>query len=230
MEKNNFKTAIIIPALNEEKSIALVLEHIPLAYKNCVIVADNGSHDRTVEIAESMGAIIAHAPRKGYGSACLAGMSVARQYKPDVYIFLDADYSDFPEDMTAILDFLLTKDLDLVIGSRNLGGAEKGALFLQARFGNSLATTLMYLRYQYKFSDLGPFRAIRAEALYKLQMCDPDFGWTVEMQIKALKNKLKVGEISVRYRKRVGVSKITGTLKGTIMAGIKIIWTLFRYS
>jgi hypothetical protein len=142
----------------------------------------------------------------------------------------DSTFSDYPEDMTEIVDYLLENDLDLVIGSRNLGKAEKGSLLPQAIFGNWLATNLMSLRYGHRFTDLGPFRAIKANVLYKLDMKDENFGWTVEMQIKALKFKFKVGEIAVRYRKRIGISKITGTIKGSFKAGFKILWTIFKYS
>ncbi len=223
------KTVVIIPALNEADSIAKVLGHIPAPFRSHVIVADNGSSDHTGEIAVALGAQVVTASRRGYGSACLAGIEFARGARPDIYIFLDADYSDYPEDMTEMVNTLITKNLDLVIGSRMSGLAEAGSLLPQARFGNNLATWLMYLRFGYRFSDLGPFRAIRAEALNLIQMQDPNFGWTIEMQIKALKFGLKVCEIPVHYRKRIGKSKITGTFKGTLQAGIKILWTIFKY-
>lgn len=229
MKKNDFKSAIIIPALNEAESIAEVISHIPESFRELIIVADNGSSDGTGDIAKQLGAHVVFASERGYGSACLAGIAFAQQFQPNIYIFLDADYSDHPEDMSEIVRALLEKNLDLVIGSRTLGGAEPGALLPQARFGNWLATGLMYLRYGHLYSDLGPFRTIRAEALYSLDMQDRNFGWTVEMQIKALRQRLHVGEVSVRYRKRIGVSKITGTLKGTISAGVKILWTIGRY-
>jgi glycosyltransferase involved in cell wall biosynthesis len=221
--------AVIIPALNEAASIAKVLSHIPESFRHLVIVADNGSTDGTDKIAKDHGACVVTALTRGYGSACLAGIAFAQNQQPDIYVFLDADYSDYPEDMSAIVDELLNKNLDLVIGSRTLGLAESGSLLPQARFGNWLATHLMYLRFGHLYSDLGPFRAIRANALEQLHMQDKNFGWTVEMQIKALKQKLRVGEVSVRYRKRIGISKITGTLKGTVLAGIKILLTIARY-
>jgi cellulose synthase/poly-beta-1,6-N-acetylglucosamine synthase-like glycosyltransferase len=224
------KTVVVIPALNEAGSIGQVLSHIPAVFRENVIVADNGSVDKTAEIAKKQGAIVVHAHRRGYGSACLAGIERARALNPDIYIFLDADYSDFPEDMTSLVQQLLDQKLDLIIGSRTRGLAEPGSLLPQAIFGNWLSTRLLGWRYGYQFSDLGPFRAIRAEALEKIGMRDPDFGWTMEMQIKCLRHRLRVGEIPVRYRKRVGKSKITGTLKGTIAAGVKILWTLARYS
>ncbi|MGE4233096.1 MAG: glycosyltransferase family 2 protein [Bacteriovoracia bacterium] len=227
---NILKTVVIIPALNEEDSIAKVIEHIPAEYRTHIIVADNGSSDETVQIARGCGAVIAHASQRGYGSACLAGIKEAKKTSPDLYIFLDGDFSDYPEDMTAMVAHLLTNDLDLVIGSRSLGLAEEGSMLPQAVFGNWLSTTLMAWRYGYRFTDLGPFRVIRAKSLEQIQMRDPNFGWTMEMQVKALKYGLKVGEVPVRYRKRIGKSKITGTVKGTILAGVKILWTLAKYS
>lgn len=230
MKKSEFKFAVIIPALNEARSISEVIKRIPDPFRELIIVADNGSSDGTGEIAAKLGAHVVVASERGYGSACLSGIAYAQQSKPDIYIFLDADYSDYPEDMTNIVGALVEKNLDLVIGSRTLGGAEPGALLPQARFGNWLATRLMYLRFGYLYSDLGPFRAIHAEAIQRLKMRDRNFGWTVEMQIKALREKLRVGEVSVRYKKRIGASKITGTVKGTFLAGVKILWTIARHS
>lgn len=227
MKKNN--VVIIMPALNESASIAEVISHIPESFRKYVVVSDNGSTDNTDKIAKQYGAHVTYSSVKGYGSACLSGIAYAQQFDPDIYVFLDADFSDFPEDMNIIVDELLEKNLDLVIGSRNLGRAEVGALLPQAIFGNWLATRIIHLRFGHLYSDLGPFRAIRASALQKLEMHDKNFGWTVEMQIKGLQKGLRVGEVSVRYRKRIGVSKITGTVKGTILAGIKILWTIGRY-
>ena len=224
------KTVVIIPALNEAGSIGEVIKHIPTQFKSDVIVADNGSTDDTARVAQDSGATVVHAPRRGYGSACLAGIAEARNRAADIYVFLDGDYSDYPEDMTAIVSHLIQDDLDLVVGSRNRGLAEPGALLPQALFGNWLSTTLMALRYGYRFTDLGPFRAIRAQALDRIEMKDPDYGWTMEMQVKALRYGLRVGEVPVRYRKRIGKSKITGTIKGSVSAGVKILSTLARYS
>lgn len=228
MTKSNF--AVVIPALNEADSIGEVISHIPDRFRELVVVADNGSTDLTAEIAKFAGAHVVTSKVRGYGSACLAGIDYALKFDPSIIVFLDGDYSDFPEDMELIVTALESKGLDLVIGSRTLGKAEPGALLPQARFGNWLATRLICLRYGHQFSDLGPFRAIRTNALKKIGMIDQNFGWTVEMQIKALRDGLRVGEVSVRYRKRIGVSKITGTVKGTIMAGYKILWTIWKYS
>ena len=223
--------AVIIPAYNEEDSIAYVLDDMPELLKARVFVADNNSLDKTADVARAHGAHVFHEPRQGYGSACLKAISEARErVNPDVYLFIDADYSDDPKDLLALLEAMQKDNLDLVIGSRNLGRAEAGSLLPQARFGNWLATTLLHWRYQYRFTDLGPLRAIKAQALYEIKMQDPDFGWTMEMQVKALRKNLRVGEISAFYRKRIGVSKISGTIKGTFLAGYKILWTLFKYS
>ena len=229
MKRNDIKSTVIIPALNEAESISEVIKHIPDPFRDLIVVADNGSSDGTGEIAKALGAHVVLSSERGYGSACLSGIAYAQRFQPEIYIFLDADFSDHPEDMTNVVGSLFENNLDLVIGSRTLGGAEPGALLPQARFGNWLATRLMYVRFGYLYSDLGPFRAIRAEALQRLNMQDRNFGWTVEMQIKALREELRVGEVSVRYRKRIGASKITGTIKGTILAGIKILWTIGRY-
>ena len=230
MNTKSARTVIIIPTFNEQASIGHVLDAIPMEYRNPVIVVDNGSTDATAAIAAKHGAIVIHEPRRGYGSACLAGIAHAKVFSPDVHVFLDGDYSDYPEDLPNLLDALDDQNLDLVIGSRMLGLAEKGALLPQARFGNWLATQLMAIRYRYRFTDLGPFRAIRTKALEQLQMADTNFGWTMEMQVKALRSGLHVGEVPVRYRKRIGESKISGTISGSVAAGIKILWTLGRYS
>lgn len=227
MEQN--LSVVIIPALNEEESIGEVLDHIPKNFKSHVIVVDNGSTDKTALIATKKGAHVAHESYKGYGAACLTGIKFAKEkFNPKFYIFLDSDYSDYPEEINDLFHVLIKNNLDLVIGSRMINSSS--SLMPQARFGNRLACFLMGLRFGYYFTDLGPMRIITAKALEHIQMVDKNFGWTVEMQIKALKYGLKVGEYPVQYRKRIGNSKITGTFKGTIMASYKILWTLFRYA
>lgn len=220
---------VIIPAFNEENSINLVLNDLPQSRVSRVIVVNNGSTDQTAAVAKAAGAEVLYEPRKGYGQACLTGLARAYELNPDVIAFVDGDYSDYPGEITLLLD-KISAGFDFVIGSRNLGKAEPGALLPQAKFGNWLSTTLMSLLFRgYKFSDLGPFRAIKTDKLKKLQMQDTNFGWTMEMQVKAIIHKLKCTEVSVSYRKRVGVSKITGTIKGTFSAGYKILYTLFKY-
>lgn len=223
---------VIIPAYDEEKSIALVLKSLPWNYLREVIVSNNGSKDQTAEIARKAGATVVDEPHKGYGSACLKAMAhiasrpVADQ--PDIVVFLDGDYSDYPEELPLLVQPLLDDSFDLVIGSRVLGKRQQGALLPQQRFGNWLATTLMRWIYGYSFTDLGPFRAIRWDKLLALQMEDPNFGWTVEMQIKAAKKGYACTEVPVRYRKRVGISKVSGTIRGTFLAGHKILWLIFK--
>jgi glycosyltransferase involved in cell wall biosynthesis len=196
-----------------------------------MVVADNASRDRTAAVARQGGAIVVAAPVKGYGSACLAGLDwLRRNDPPEIVVFLDGDYSDHPEELPRVVAPILAGDADLVIGSRLLGDREPGALLPQARVGNAVACVLLRLLYGYRYPDLGPFRAIRWQALESLGMRDPDVGWTAEMQVKALRRGLRVAEVPVSYRRRVGVSKITGTVKGTLMAGYKILWTVFRYS
>ena len=220
---------VVIPALNEERSIGLVLADIPWSRVRRVVVCDNGSTDRTAEVARDGGAVVIKAARRGYGSACLAGLAHLRETgPPDVVVFVDGDYSDFPEETLDLLRPIEQDGVDMVIGSRTRGGAEPGALLPQAVFGNMLACFLIRALYGIEFTDLGPFRAIRWDALEAIQMEDPDFGWTVEMQVKAAKAGLRCAEIPVRYRKRVGVSKITGTIRGTVLAGHKILWTIFK--
>jgi glycosyltransferase involved in cell wall biosynthesis len=225
---------VVIPALNEEDSIGEVLRHVPPHLVSHVIVCDNASTDRTAEVAAAHGAIVVRESERGYGAACLRALEEAHKYAPDVIVFIDADYSDFPEEMSLLVAPILDETADMVIGSRSLGDrlgkVEKGAFLPQARFGNWLATTLIRLIWGVRFSDLGPFRAIRWNALERLQMRDRNFGWTVEMQIKAAQHHLRCTEIPVSYRARIGHSKITGTIKGTILAGYKILWTIARYS
>lgn len=221
---------VVIPAYNEEASISLVLNDIPDTLVREVIVCNNASTDKTREVAIQSGATVLDQPRKGYGSACLKGLEYIAQkdIKPDIVVFLDADYSDHPEEMSEVVRPILDEGQDMVIGSRALGNMEEGAMMPQQIFGNWLATNLIKLIYKYHFTDLGPFRAIKYNRLCDLEMKDPDFGWTVEMQVKAAKQGFRCTEVPVSYRKRIGVSKVSGTIRGTILAGHKILWTIFK--
>jgi glycosyltransferase involved in cell wall biosynthesis len=196
-----------------------------------VIVCNNASTDLTGEVAAGNGAKVVFQPQKGYGNACLKGMEHIAQktVKPDIVIFLDADYSDHPEEMPLLITQITEGGYDMVIGSRALGIRERGSMTPQQIFGNWLATHLIRFFFNYTFTDLGPFRAIRYDKLLEINMIDRNYGWTVEMQIKAAKKKMRCTEIAVTYRKRIGVSKVSGTVKGTIMAGYKIILTIFKY-
>ncbi|WP_046756272.1 glycosyltransferase family 2 protein [Kordia jejudonensis] len=222
---------VIIPAYNEEDSIANVIQEIP---KNVteVIVVSNNSTDNTELNAQTAGATVLKEPQKGYGYACLKGMEyIANQHvKPDILVFLDGDYSDYPEELTKIVAPIIEDDIDFVIGSRVKKLREDGSMTPQQVFGNWLATFLMKLFFGAKFTDLGPFRAIKYQKLLQLQMEDKTYGWTVEMQLKALKQKLSYTEVPVKYKKRIGVSKVSGTVKGTIFAGVKILGWIFKYS
>jgi len=223
---------VIIPAFNEEGSIGKVLKDIPQHLVRDVLVCDNGSTDQTAEAAKNAGGLVLHQPRKGYGSACLKGIEYLEQkppeQQPDIVVFLDGDYSDYPEEMPLLIDPIVQNEMDLVIGSRALGESEKGAMQPQQVFGNWLATTLIRWFYRYTFTDLGPFRAIRFDKLLALDMKDPDFGWTVEMQVRAAKMGLRCTEVPVNYRQRIGVSKVSGTIRGSLLAGHKILWTIFK--
>jgi glycosyltransferase involved in cell wall biosynthesis len=222
---------VVIPALDEERSLPLVLADLPRPPVRRVVVADNGSSDGTARVAAAGGAVVVAAHRRGYGSACLAALDhLRRNQPPDFVVFIDADYSDHPEELPRLVAPLLAGDADVVIGSRILGRRERGALLPQARAGNLVACALIRLLYGHRYTDLGPFRAASWRALELLGMSDPDFGWTAEMQVKALRRGLRVMEVPVSYRRRVGVSKITGTLGGTIRAGYKILWTVLRHS
>lgn len=222
---------VIIPAFNEEKSIARVIQEIPHELVRETIVVNNASTDRTEHVAAAAGATVLDEPRPGYGYACLKGIEYCMRQAPlpDVVVFLDGDFSDYPQEMMSLVDPILENKADLVIGSRALGKRERGSLTIQQIFGNWLATKLLLLFFKVRFTDLGPFRAIRFSSLMDMNMRDTNYGWTVEMQVKAAKQKLRCTEIPVRYRKRIGVSKVSGTVKGTVMAGYKILYTLFKY-
>jgi glycosyltransferase involved in cell wall biosynthesis len=222
------KAAVIIPVFNERDSLPLVVADLPRDRLAMIVVVDNGSTDGTPSVARGLSVKLVREERRGYGSACLAGIAALEAAPPDVVVFLDGDYSDHPEELPRLLD-AIAAGADLVIGSRMLGSREPGALLPQARFGNALACSLIRLLFGHRYTDLGPFRAIRWEALRRLEMEDRDFGWTVEMQVKAVTDGLRIVEVPVSYRRRVGVSKITGTLSGTLRAGSKILRTIARY-
>jgi glycosyltransferase involved in cell wall biosynthesis len=223
---------VIIPAYNEEKAIEEVLREIPMNLVRHVVVANNGSSDSTAEVAEKNGAIVVHEPRKGYGQACLTALEKLKEFdlKPDVVVFMDGDHSDYPEEMPHLLQPIKEGKADMVIGSRALGNRERGSMTIPQLFGNWLATSLMRLLFGARYTDLGPFRAIRYDKLLALEMRDRNFGWTVEMQIKAAKHGMKYCEVPVNYRRRIGVSKVSGTVKGTFMAGYKILFTIMKYA
>lgn len=225
------KIKVIIPAFNEQDSIANVIQDIPSLVEE-VIVVSNNSTDLTEVNAKHAGATVLTENRKGYGYACLKGMDyISKQKsKPDIIVFLDGDYSDYPEELTKIIAPIIEDNIDLVIGSRVKELREDGAMTPQQIFGNWLATKLMSIFFNAKFTDLGPFRAIKYEKLLALNMVDKTYGWTVEMQLKALKQKLSYTEVPVNYRNRIGVSKVSGTIKGSIFAGIKILSWIFKYS
>lgn len=224
---------MIIPAWNEEGSIGRVIDALPAGWFTEVVVADNNSTDFTATVAKKFGATVVPAPRQGYGSACLAALEYVRnlppERKPKVVCFVDADFSDHPEQMPELVSPILDGEADFVIGSRMIKKQPKGALLPQAIFGNKLACVLMRLMFGVKYTDLGPFRAISWEKLEELKMVDTNFGWTVEMQIKAARRKLRIREVAVDYRPRIGVSKITGTVSGTFRAGYKILYLIGKY-
>ncbi len=225
--KQGKRISVVIPALNEANAIARVITDIP-EWVDEIVVADNGSTDGTPEIARVNGAKIVRESERGYGAACLAGIAACR--KADVIVFLDGDYSDHPEELGLIVDPVATGACEFVIGSRVTGNAKRGALTIQQRFGNWLACKLMNGLWRTCYTDLGPFRAIDARALRRLGMQDRTYGWTVEMQIKAALLGLTVQEVPVSYRPRIGVSKISGTVKGTILAGTKILGLIGKYA
>src|SRR5437867_5278058 len=224
------EVAVVIPALNESASVPKVIDSIPRNRVCEIIVVDNGSTDDTAGAARRAGARVVIEPRRGYGSACLAGIAALACRPPDIVVFLDADFSDHPGELPLLLAPIEEGRADLVIGSRAMGRRERGSLMPQARFGNWLATRLIRLFSGVRFTDLVPFRAIRYESLKALRMRDADFGWTVEMQMKAALTELRIAEVPVSYRKRIGTSKITGTVSGSLLAGAKILWTIGRLS
>ena len=234
------RVAVIIPALDEERSLPLVLEALsgagsaltrdgrPIELAE-VLVVDNASSDATARVASRHGATVLYERERGYGRCCLRGIAYLERSRPDVVAFLDADFSDDPARLAEIVEPIASGDCDLVIGSRTRGTCEPGAMPPHARHGNRLAVALIRLLYRHRYTDLGPFRAIAYDALTGLRMRDPDYGWTAEMQVKAILNNLRIREIPVPYRRRIGTSKISGTLRGTIRAGTKIIWTILYY-
>lgn len=219
--------SVIIPAFNEESSIAKVINAIPKNLIDEIVVVNNNSTDRTAETAGREGAKVVNETVPGYGSACLKGIEYLKTKMPAIVVFIDGDFADDPSEMELILNPILNENYDFVLGSRILGNKEKGALPFQSRIGSIIAGNLIKLFWGRFYSDLGPFRAIKFDKLLELNMRDKNFGWTVEMQIKAVKNNLKIKEVPVSYRKRIGKSKITGTVKGTVMAGVIILKTIF---
>lgn len=221
---------VLIPAFNEEGSIGKVIGDIPKFVRH-VVVVNNNSTDNTPLVAKHAGAIVLDELQKGYGKSCLTGMSflASLDSSPDILVFLDGDYSDFPGQLSDVVQPILENDFDMVIGSRAKGKRQSGSMTLPQIFGNWLSTTLMRWIYQIEYSDLGPFRAIKWNKLMELRMEDQNYGWTIEMQIKAAKLGLKTTEVPVDYRKRIGVSKVSGTVKGVFGAGFKILWTIWKY-
>jgi glycosyltransferase involved in cell wall biosynthesis len=231
---------VVIPALDEERALPAVLAELPRgsfalpggdeARVRRVVVADNGSRDRTAEVARAGGAEVVTEPRRGYGNACLRALAALAADPPDVVVFLDGDHSDHPAELPALLAPLVDEAVQLVIGSRTLGRRERGALTPQQRVGNAIACVALRVLYRVRYSDLGPFRAIRWRALESLRMRDRDYGWTVEMQVKAARRGLAHAEVPVSYRRRIGVSKVSGTIRGTLGASRKILWLLARHA
>lgn len=222
---------VVIPAYNEQDAIVKVIHEIPASLVREVVVVDNNSTDGTIARVSSTTAKVLSEKRQGYGWACLKGIDYLskKETPPEIIVFLDGDHSDYPEEMSKIIYPILEDNVDMVIGSRALGKREKGSMTPQQVFGNWLATRLMRLLYGANFTDLGPFRAIKFSKLMELNMQDKTYGWTVEMQIKAVKHKLAYAEVPVNYRKRIGFSKVSGTVKGSVLAGIRIIQLIIKY-
>lgn len=219
--------AVLIPAYNEEKSIAKVINDIPKNLISEIVVVNNNSTDNTALYAEKAGATVLFENFHGYGAACLNGIEYLKNKNIDILVFLDGDYSDYPEEAKLIFDPIIQENYDFVVGSRTTGSHEKGALPVQSRIGSLIAGFLINLCWKVKYTDLGPFRAIKFDKLLELKMKDKWYGWTVEMQIKAAKRNYRILEVPVRYRKRIGKSKVTGTFKGTFMASLIILKTIF---
>ncbi len=221
------RIAVIIPALNEEKTLPLVLNDIPGDLVDEVVVIDNGSIDKTPSIAKERGATLLFESRMGYGYPCLRGIQYLKSKKTDIVVFLDGNYSDYPGEIIKLVGPMVKDDYDMVLGSRILGKVEEGALRIPVRFGNLLATTLIRLIYGFKYTDVGPFRAIKFDKLLELDMND-NLGWTVEMQVKAVKRRYRIKEVPVTYRKGTGKSKITGNIKGIAVVGYRILRAIFK--
>lgn len=222
------QTAVIIPARNEEQSIELVLRDIPPNYRSLVIVVDNGSRDRTAEVAKRHGAVVLREPLPGYGNVMLSGLAYLATHPVNIVVFLDGDYSDYPEEMPRLVEPIQRGESDMVLSTRLNPLFDKEALPPHVVYGNRLCVFLTNIFFGTRYTDLGPFRAIRYDALMRLQMEDRNYGWTIEMQIKAKLHGLRTMEVPVRYRKRVGQSKISGTIRGSVLAGSKILYTIFR--
>ena len=221
------KISVLIPAYNEANSISKVIKELPKDITDEIVVIDNGSTDATKAVAAQSGARVVEEKKRGYGSCCLKGLaSIA---KTDIVVILDADHSDYPGQITRLLKPIADGEADFVIGSRIMGKSQPGSIAPQAYWGNKLSVFLIRLFFRHRFTDMGPFRAIRFKAIKRLNMTDKNYGWNAEMQIKGIKKGLKIKEVPVDYRKRIGVSKISGTLRGTLMAGTKIILTIFKY-
>lgn len=228
MDKN---IVVIIPAYNEENAIGNVITDLPKDWIREIVVVNNNSNDATKEIAARTGATVLDQPIQGYGNACLKGIEYIKLLNPlpEIVVFIDADYSDHPDELPLLVKPIIDNGYDMVIGSRALGQKESGSMTPQQIFGNWLATKMIKILYGFIYTDLGPFRAIKYDALMTIDMQDKTYGWTVEMQLKAVKLNMKISEVAVNYRKRIGFSKISGTVKGTVMAGYKIIVTILKY-